>query len=339
MNSRIPRLIREANAAFSLSLQDTIVLTEAATGNYVVTPVIAALAGAEVFAFTRDSRYGSVDEVKRQTSSLAEAMGVDLPIRVVTSFDEIPFDRISIVTNTGFLRPLDAVFIDRLPLHCVIPLMWETWEFRASDINLNACRRRGIKVYGTNEEDGRLRTKEYLGYLVLERLLSHKRTPFSTRVLILGCDDFSDPVQQLLAKCGYQCTVLNAYEQRPDITGFDVFVVLEHKNPVKLIGPEEAAFFPCRLFKRDQAIIHVCGEVEFSGVTCTVFPEFPAPFGHMSLTTDYIDPKAVIDLHTAGFKVAEGMLEANRQVLKGKAYRAFMEENYPAQGFEDEKYW
>ena len=61
MNNKIKtdRLIKgiiKAIEKFELSLMDKVVLTEAATGNYVVTLVIAAVAGAKkVYAFTKDS--------------------------------------------------------------------------------------------------------------------------------------------------------------------------------------------------------------------------------------------------------------------------------------------
>ena len=50
----------------------------------------------------------------------------------------------------------------------------------------------------------------------------------------------------------------------------------------------------------------------------------------MSFTADYIDSKAIIDLHTAGLKVAEGMLKANEMNLHRIEYKNFMESNYPA---------
>ena len=52
-----------------LDLQKCVILTEAATGSYVVTPVLAALAGATVYAFTRPTRYGTVAEVIDATQS------------------------------------------------------------------------------------------------------------------------------------------------------------------------------------------------------------------------------------------------------------------------------
>ena len=59
----------------------------------------------------------------------------------------------------------------------------------------------------------------------------------------------------------------------------------------------------------------------------------------MSFTTDFIDNTAIIDLHTAGLKVAEGMLKANNLKLKPHDYKKYLEENYPALAFDDHKYW
>ena len=64
------RLVRLAEASVTemrIDLDGAVVVTEAATGAYAVTPIMAALAGARrVFAFTRPTRYGSVAEVVRQ---------------------------------------------------------------------------------------------------------------------------------------------------------------------------------------------------------------------------------------------------------------------------------
>ena len=59
----------------------------------------------------------------------------------------------------------------------------------------------------------------------------------------------------------------------------------------------------------------------------------------MSYTADYTDSQAVIDLHTAGLKVAQGMMKANEMNLNKKKFRKYMIENYPAMSFENKKYW
>src|SRR5690606_6761532 len=74
---RLVQLMREAVERCALDLRDATVLTEAATGAYVVTPVLAAMAGARrVIAVTRSSRYGSVEQVQRETVALADAAGI-----------------------------------------------------------------------------------------------------------------------------------------------------------------------------------------------------------------------------------------------------------------------
>ncbi len=55
--------LRKRVQALDLNLKGKIVLTEAATGAYVVTPILAALAGAKVYAFSKTTCYGTVEEV------------------------------------------------------------------------------------------------------------------------------------------------------------------------------------------------------------------------------------------------------------------------------------
>jgi hypothetical protein len=326
--------------AFDLNLENRIVLTEAASGNYVVTPIIAALAGAEVVAFTKDSSFGSTKEIEMNTLKMAESAGVKSNIRITMDWTKIDFASLDIVTNTGFLRPLDGDLIDRLSSGCVIPLMYEPWEYnsRKGEVDLENCVRRGIKVYGTNENDERLRTMEYIGYTVLYLLLEEKLSPFSARVLLVGCHRFVEPVNRILTKNGYKQEIVTKYDRKPDPGKYHAIVVLEHERPLSVIGGDDA-FLRCRDIGKDTVVIHICGNVQFDNETFRFYPRVPRPFGYMSYTTDFIDPKAVIDLHTAGLKVAEGMLKANELGYTGGRYKDYMEANYPAKAFDDEKYW
>ena len=71
---RARRLIDQAIAKLELNLSDLMVLTEAATGNFIYTPLIAAIAGAkQVLAITRDSRFGTAQTVRWQTMDLGES--------------------------------------------------------------------------------------------------------------------------------------------------------------------------------------------------------------------------------------------------------------------------
>ena len=58
----IDKLYRQVRA-LELDLRGKTVLTEAASGAYIVTPILAAIAGAKVFAFSKTTRYGKVEEI------------------------------------------------------------------------------------------------------------------------------------------------------------------------------------------------------------------------------------------------------------------------------------
>src|SRR6266849_242211 len=74
--TRAIRMIRQAISKSRMDLRGLTVLTEAATNNFVVTPVIAAMAGAKVFAVARDSEYGEAVEARSQTYEFAARCGV-----------------------------------------------------------------------------------------------------------------------------------------------------------------------------------------------------------------------------------------------------------------------
>jgi len=342
-NSKIWRLAKgiiKAIEKFNLNLTDKVVLTEAATGNYVVTPVIAAVAGVKkVYAFTKDSVYGSMEKVKKETNSLAKILNVEDKVFIINSFGDVDFESLDIVTNTGFLRPVTRDLIEKLPCKCVIPLMYEPWEFRRGEIDLEACYEKGVKVYGTNEGDERLRTMEYIGFVVLYLLLENKYSPFSSKVLLMGCKKFVDPTSHILVQNGYAVEEFVDYNARLNPKIYDAIVILEHKKDVLLIGDKPEAFIDKDEIREDTLVIHICGNVDFNNARFKFVPQNIKPFGYMSITTDFMDPQAVIDLHTAGLKVAEGMLKANELGLKGLEYKLFMEKNYPALAFDSPQFW
>ena len=72
--TRIVRLMRTVIAELDLDLGGLTVYTEAATGAYAVTAVLAALAHAQrVYALARDNRYATSDHALAETKALAQA--------------------------------------------------------------------------------------------------------------------------------------------------------------------------------------------------------------------------------------------------------------------------
>ncbi len=322
-----------------LNLSDKIVLTEAATGNYMCTAIIADKAGAKrVYALAKDSIYGTIDDIKREYKEYF-LLNRDSNIVIIDSLDEIK-EKVDIITNSGFIRPINEEVLKYTHKNSVITLMYEPWEFREGDIDLELVYKKGLKVYGVNEHNEKLRIMDYIGITVLYLLLDLKISHFSNReILVLGTYDFTEPIERTLKKNGYKVTMINDYKESIDINRYDIFVVAEHQRDREVIGNSKDAFIKTSDILDDKVVIHISGNVDFNGASFLHLPSKPAPFGYMSYRTDFIDNMAVIDLQTGSLKVAEGMLEANRLNLKGREYKDFVEQNYYGLAFSDEKYW
>lgn len=303
------RLLESAIKEFSLDLEGLNVLTEAASGNYVWTPIIASMAGANVFAFSRDSRYSSFAEVKQRTLNLARSLGVEQRLTIIDELDARILNSVQIITNTGFLRPLDISKLKHCRKGTVIPLMYEAWEFRESDLDLNYCQENDIAVFGTNESDNRLDTIKYLGVVVKKALLNCNIEVFKSKILILGSGKFACAIYEALKSESIRIEMSEDLSNFKDITDTDAIIVADHQTNNQYIGAG-SVFSPDRIRKEnpDLTIVHVAGNIDVDSVRnndIKLFPDHISNLGFMSLTTDYAGPKPLIDLHTAGLKIGE----------------------------------
>jgi len=342
------RLINIAIHDLRLDLRGLTVLTEAATGYFVVTPLIAVMAGAErVLALTGDSRYGTHSEARELTESLAHVWGVEGRIDILPSRQDQRVARADIVTNTGFVRPLDAAFLHRLKATVVIPLMVEPWELRPEDLDLAECRRLEIPVLGTNEHCRELRIFEYIGPIALKLLYELGFEGFRSRVVVLGSGEFGDQVEAALRRAGAEVSRLipvphlDLREAERSLSEAEAVVVVEYHTHRMLMGPggdiEPKAL---REINPDLAVAHICGGADraaLEAVGCRCWPKRFAPGGHMTVTTGYVGPRAIVDLHSGGLKVGECMARARLRGLRGaEAEAAALTETPLAQAFPEE---
>src|SRR5215471_14959392 len=124
---RLTRLMRAAIERCRLDLSGLIVLTEAASGPYVVTPVIAAMAGADVFALAAANPYATAKEIRQATIGLAKLSGVMDRIELIPSKESRYVGAADIVTNSGRVRPIDTEMVSQMKQSAVVPLMYESW--------------------------------------------------------------------------------------------------------------------------------------------------------------------------------------------------------------------
>jgi hypothetical protein len=217
LKEKLQHIIQDLN----IQLEGDCVLTEAASGAYACTPVLAALAGAEVHAFARDSKYGSANDCIEQVKVLAEKCGVSEQIHFHTEKNEMPWERATVVTNSGALRPLDSTILQRVSSSCRIPLMFEAWEFRSQDLDLDFCRSKGIQIAGTNERHSQVDVFGYLGDMVVRLIQDAKQTPYRNKFIVVSNNDFTP----------YLCKPLVSMS-----AGVGVYCPLEYKNEIENLG-------------------------------------------------------------------------------------------------------
>ena len=88
----------------------------------------------------------------------------------------------------------------------VVPLMYESWEYRPTDVDLQACRARGITVAGTNERHPDVDVFSFLGQMAVMQLHDAGIAVRGSRILLLCDNDFGPFIVQDLKNSGAEVT-------------------------------------------------------------------------------------------------------------------------------------
>jgi len=340
---RIDRLINQSIKAFQLDLTGLRVLTEAASGFFALTPIIAAVAGADfVYTITKNSRYGRASDILKNLNDLAVIWEVHDKIFNLPSKNHNYISKADIITNLGHVRPLTKSFLERLKPTAVIPLMWETWEYRPADLDLRECNRLGIPVLGTNENHPNLKTFDYVGILALKILLDLELEICNSYILLIGNSLFANIINKYLIMNGSNCIFFpdinqfNNHQLKSNLINIDAIIVADQSNE-EIIG-YKSLLLPETINQLNPgiAVVHICGNIDSDAIInskISLYPKFIAPTGYMSLSTEYLGPKPLIDLHTAGLKVGEVLAKARlRGLCKNEAIKLALEKS-PAMDF------
>lgn len=317
-SKRVIRLIRDIIKRLELDLSGLNVVTEAASGVFAVTPIIAYLAGAEdIIAITADSKYATASEVISETKLLAALVGGENKIHVTQDKTPATFRHADIITNLGFVRPLNRDLITALKPGSVIPLMFEAWEFRPEDLDLQACRDLGIAVAGTNEDFPALDVFNYSGWLCQKMIMDAQIELHRSKIMIIGSDKFSHTIYKTL---GQTISHLKRFDDLtenllPELEETDGLVIADFSRTDQIVG-RQSAVSGARLAQQapDLTIIQFAGDVDVDDLKqhgLTVYPEHRLGPQRMSLTLGALGPRPVIDLHAGGLKVGELLARKN----------------------------
>lgn len=304
---RLRTLMKLAVAETGLNMSGMTVLTEAATGAYAVTPVLAAMAGAKhVYAFTRPSRHGTVSDARRETLDLAAPLGVADRIEIVEHIRPEMLHNVDIVTNSGHLRPLTAELIDQLRDDAVIALMFEAWEFRREDLDIEACARRKIPVVGVNERHPAVDVFSFLGPLAVKQLHDCGLAVLGSRIGLLCDNDFLAPLHTGLTNLGANVETFNSVEAAHP-GAWDAFVVALQPAATPRVGQAEAVHLAA-CAPAGAVVTQFWGDVDRAALTANglaVWPTQSVGQGHMGILLSEIGPEPIVRLQTGGLRAAE----------------------------------
>jgi hypothetical protein len=305
--SRLISLMRTAIDRCGLDLSGNVILTEAASGAYIVTPVMAAMAGADhVYALTHSTRYGTVEEITNQTLQLADQAKVGNRLDVITQKSREIVSRADIITNSGHVRPLDATMIGWMKPTAVITLMYEAWEFRPGDIDLAACRDRGIRVGGTNERHPAVDVFSFLGIMAIKMLADAGISVYASSILLLCDNPFSSFIERSLVGVGARVQTCQSLPVPTESGLYDAILVALRPRSEPVLSAEHAITIATNW--PDTVVAQFWGDLDRRALLAAgvpVWPLQPPPPGHMGILPSEIGPDPTIRLQVGGLKAGE----------------------------------
>jgi hypothetical protein len=313
---RLANLIEAAIERCQLNLSDTVVLTEAASGAYVVTPVLAAMARAKrVFAVTRTTRYGTAENIAAQTSELARVAAVESHIEIVNERTAEIVAQSDIITNSGHVRPIDDRIVSWMKPTAVIPLMYEAWEFRPGDVDLAACRHRGILVAGTNERHPAVDVFSFLGMMSVKLLMDAGIAVYSNNVLLLCDNPFGPFIESGLIGAGASVDRVETLSRATNDRTYDAILVALRPGPEPVLSAKDVVTI--RDYWPGAVVAQFWGDIDRSALSAAAIPvwpiEDPAP-GHMGILPSALGPEPIVRLQAGGLKVAELLLRRSEEL-------------------------
>jgi hypothetical protein len=288
-----------------LDLSGLEIVTEAATGAYTSTAVIAALAGAYVHACARDTHaHGSAQEAIEATRQLARRAGVEACISFSLGVPPGALRTCDILTNSGRIRPITRAMVDRLPDKAVIALMFEAWEFRGTDLDLAACRERDIRIAAVNERHGDVAVFPFLGPLCVCLLRDAGTRVAGKRVAVICDNPFADFLVKGLAEAGAEALLFSSpWRLMAGPWDAVVMALLPQAQP---LGLEQLESVACKA--PGALVAQFWGDMDRTAAATLglrVCPEVEPGRGHMGILLNRLGHEPIVRLQAGSLKAAE----------------------------------
>ena len=277
------------------------------------------MAGAkDVRVWGRDTSYGMAEDIAADLRLLCQLADVEEPTAIrINKRVDADIAAANIVTNSGMLRPLDSAFLAHLdPNTSVVSLMYDAWELREGDIDLDECVRRGIKVVGTNESDSKFPIFDFCGPLIAKMIFEGGYEILENSFVVWSDDQFGSVVADYLKRMGAASVILTTDlgVAMANLIRADVIVFADYDQARELIGHGQDALFPLNSLKRINpflGVIHLYGRIRAADVRAAGFSIYPARDGALSVMTEtlaHLGSLPILKLTIAGLRAAQEVL-------------------------------
>ena len=308
---RLRRLIQKTIKSLELDLTGGRVLTEAASVVYASTAVIAAAAGAEVYALTANSPYGTIPEVLQQVTTMADSVGAGRDrIHILTDRSSVPRG-LNIITNLGFVRPVDVDLLERLAPDGAVSYMCEAWEVREGDVDLAACDRMGVPVAGVWEDFDQLNVFRSCGQLAVKMCFEAGLEVAGNRLIVISGDKFGPTIALALeANLASVSSISSASDLSESLVAeADAIIVADYSTGAAILGGGAGpSIADLKRWNPELTVIQFAGVNDVAllrEAEVRVFPDQQLQPHRMAFTLAHLGVRPTILLHTAGLKVGE----------------------------------
>jgi hypothetical protein len=181
--------------------------------------------------------------------------------------------------------------------------MWETWEFVPDDLDLEACRARGIVVLGTHEHRPPCDLRPYERALAVRLLFELGLEGAKATVTVLGGQVLAQEIARSLR--GLDCDVRRfAAPYDGVLVAGDALLVAEAADRRLLIGP--GGLLEVEEVPAETRVAVVMGDVDADALRAAgrmVFPQRVRGGGRASFAISELGPRPVLELFAAGLRV------------------------------------
>jgi len=307
-----------------LKLDGLTVLTEIGSSYYFYLPFIAALAGAKkVTAWTGTNNYFDCEELIEEAVELIAELNLTGIIEFSINQKSVKhIQEADIITNSGFLRPLDKNFLKHCKSNVAISLMFEAWELRHTDIDISYCKENKIRVAGIWESHPKLAIFESVGHLAIKLAMEAGHEIYQNQIIIWSNDDFGTITEDYFNKLNpnkvIRTTDRSVVLQNLPETDF-IYFCSNHEKRTILGYQDDALFNPEELKALNPtiSIVHLYGQFDLKDVQnqLHVYPFQDGKCEYMSKTLTYLGMKPTLNLLIGGLKVGQEVFYDQRTNL------------------------